>query len=105
MGAVATETADKVFLTNDNPRREDPDAILRDITSGAKRKNYVIEKDRKIAITRAMEEMKENDILLVAGKGHENYQIIGSQYIPFNDMEIVKELCYDIEKKLKSRGK
>ena len=46
----------------------------------------------------AIESMKENEVLLIAGKGHENYQIFGSQYIPFNDMEVVKDVCREMEK-------
>lgn len=99
MGRIAAEMADAIFITNDNPRREDPDAIITDILRGADSQKTVVEKDRRKAIARAIESMKENDILLVAGKGHENYQITGSQYIPFNDMEVVTQICREIEKK------
>ncbi|MCK5706952.1 MAG: UDP-N-acetylmuramoyl-L-alanyl-D-glutamate--2,6-diaminopimelate ligase [Candidatus Aureabacteria bacterium] len=93
MGKIASLNADVVFITNDNPRKEDPDAIIDEIAKGFIKKNFKIIKDRREAIQAALLSMEKNDLLIIAGKGHENYQIIGSQYIPFNDIEVVKELC------------
>lgn len=87
MGEIATQLSDYVIFTNDNPRTEDPNKILDDILSGVKNDNYEIIKDRKEAIKHGLDIMKKNDILLVLGKGHENYQIIGKEKIHLDDSE------------------
>lgn len=94
MGAIATSLADYVIVTSDNPRTEDPQKILLDIEVGIKKvgnKNYEIILDRKQAIYKALSIAKDNDIVLLAGKGHENYQIIGTQKIHFDEREIITE--------------
>ncbi|MCS7231503.1 MAG: UDP-N-acetylmuramoyl-L-alanyl-D-glutamate--2,6-diaminopimelate ligase [Elusimicrobiota bacterium] len=94
MGAIATQLADYVIVTSDNPRNEDPQRIILDIEVGIKKigkTNYEIVPDRKQAIFKALSIAGNNDIVLLAGKGHENYQIIGSEKIPFDEREIVKE--------------
>ena len=90
MGAIATRLSDFVIITSDNPRSEDPDEIIREIVSGATRRNYLAEPDRKEAIKRAVLMAEESDILLIAGKGHEEYQEIGGKRFPFNDREVVE---------------
>ncbi|MAR64653.1 MAG: UDP-N-acetylmuramoyl-L-alanyl-D-glutamate--2,6-diaminopimelate ligase [Flammeovirgaceae bacterium] len=90
MGRVAEEYSDYVIVTSDNPRNENQNDIIDDITKGFKYDNYKIEIDRKRAITNACNNLDNKSILLVAGKGHEDYQIIGENYIPHNDMEILK---------------
>jgi len=90
MGRVAEEYSDHVIITSDNPRNEDQNDIIDDITKGFKYDNYEIEIDRKKAIINACNNLDNKSILLVAGKGHEDYQIIGENYIPHNDMEILK---------------
>jgi len=90
MGRVAEEYSDYVIVTSDNPRNENQNDIIDDITKGFKYDNYKIEIDRKRAITNACNNLDNKSILLVAGKGHEDYQIIGKNYIPHNDMEILK---------------
>lgn len=100
MGSIVSSLADKIIITSDNPRDEDPLEIINDILKGIKNKNNVIiEPDREKAIIKALNDMKLNDILLIAGKGHENYQIIGNKRIFFSDKEIVK--CYFNKIKLK----
>jgi UDP-N-acetylmuramoyl-L-alanyl-D-glutamate--2,6-diaminopimelate ligase len=91
MGAIATRLSDFVIITSDNPRSENPDEIIREIETGATRRNYLTEPDRKEAIKRAVLMADKNDIVLIAGKGHEEYQEIGGKRCPFNDREVVEE--------------
>lgn len=91
MGRTACTNADRVFLTNDNPRCEDPNQIFTDILAGMKEfSNYEIVPDRAEAIGRALAAAKENDIVIVAGKGHEDYQIVGTEKRHFSDQETVR---------------
>ena len=92
MGKIATQFSDYVFFTSDNPRNENEDNILSDIIKGALRKNYEVISDRKKAIESAYLNYKKDSIILVAGKGHEKYQIIGDKSIPHDDKEILKKL-------------
>lgn len=100
MGKVAAELSDVVLITSDNPRTEDPDKIVADIlpgVAGSKPKfdgtsGYLVEVDRAKALERAVQIAAQNDIVLVAGKGHENYQIIGTVKRHFDDREILAEL-------------
>jgi UDP-N-acetylmuramoyl-L-alanyl-D-glutamate--2,6-diaminopimelate ligase len=93
MGQVADQFADCIIVTNDNPRYEDPSAIIDDIITGIrKRENLIIEPDRARAIARAIANAKAGDIILVAGKGHETYQEVAGERHRFCDSEIVKEL-------------
>lgn len=92
MGRIAVENSDYVILTNDNPRTEDPNIIMSDILEGVKQNNnYEVIFDRKEAILKGLSLLKENDILMILGKGHEDYQIIGHEKIHFSDQEIVEE--------------
>jgi UDP-N-acetylmuramoyl-L-alanyl-D-glutamate--2,6-diaminopimelate ligase len=92
MGEIAARLADVVILTNDNPRREDPKAIVADILDGiADRGDVLIELDRRAAIQKAVSAVTPNDIVLLAGKGHETVQIIGSDRLPFNDVEELRQ--------------
>lgn len=92
MGNIATDNSDFVIFTSDNPRTEDPLAILNDITKENHANNFIVIPDRKEAILRGIELMEKNDILLILGKGHENYQIIGHEKIHFDDAEIIKSV-------------
>ena len=92
MGRIASEYADFIYLTDDNPRNENENDIISDIINGVVDDNYEIEIDRKIAIKMAFQKFKTNSIILVAGKGHEKYQIIGDKSLPHDDKEIIKEL-------------
>ena len=91
MGEVATELSDYVFVTSDNPRGEDPSQIILDIEVGMRRKNkdnYQVIPDREQAIKAAIKMASKGDIILLAGKGHETYQILGEKRVHFNDAEI-----------------
>ena len=91
MGKVASSYADKIFVTSDNPRFEEPEVIISEIMEGIDNKEYVrVQPDRKIAIETAIEEARSEDIILIAGKGHENYQDICGTKQPFNDYEIAE---------------
>jgi UDP-N-acetylmuramoyl-L-alanyl-D-glutamate--2,6-diaminopimelate ligase len=93
MGAAATSTADLSILTSDNPRSEDPSSIIAQIETGAKRGGgpYVVEPDRRQAIRLAVQEARPGDVVVIAGKGHETYQEIGSWTIPFDDRSVAYE--------------
>jgi UDP-N-acetylmuramoyl-L-alanyl-D-glutamate--2,6-diaminopimelate ligase len=93
MGAIAETNADFVILTSDNPRTEDPDSILDEIEAGMKRDNRERIEDRRQAIARALEVAAPDDVVLLAGKGHENYQIRGTTKLPFDEKQIVEELA------------
>jgi UDP-N-acetylmuramoyl-L-alanyl-D-glutamate--2,6-diaminopimelate ligase len=92
MGAIAERLADRVVLTDDNPRSEDGGAIIAEIISGCKRRDIRVERDRRLAITHALEQLGTGDVLLVAGKGHEETQEINGVKHPFNDRRLVAEL-------------
>ncbi|MCC7175121.1 MAG: UDP-N-acetylmuramoyl-L-alanyl-D-glutamate--2,6-diaminopimelate ligase [Bryobacterales bacterium] len=94
MGAAAAELSDLVVLTSDNPRSEDPLAIMNDAMVGIRRHDtaFIAEPDRTAAIRRALEEAGPGDLVLVAGKGHETYQILKDRTIHFDDREVVSQL-------------
>jgi UDP-N-acetylmuramoyl-L-alanyl-D-glutamate--2,6-diaminopimelate ligase len=88
MGAIAARLADQTILTSDNPRGERPEAILDDIERGmAGAANYARIKDRRQAIARTIAEALDDDVIVIAGKGHESYQVVGDQVIHFDDRE------------------
>jgi len=93
MGRVASTLATKVYVTSDNPRNEDPQKIADNILEGIKNtSNVVVELDRKKAIQMAIDEQKENQVVVILGKGDENYQIIYDKKFPFDDREVVREI-------------
>jgi len=89
MGKIASELADRVFITSDNPRDEDPDAIIDEIVAGVQRENFEVQVNRYDAIKRALFVASRGDVVLIAGKGHEDYQIIGKERRHFDDRETV----------------
>jgi UDP-N-acetylmuramoyl-L-alanyl-D-glutamate--2,6-diaminopimelate ligase len=105
MGQIAAELSDVVVLTSDNPRTEDPLRIMADVEDGIKQiglkrildlnpqteRGYWVEKDRRAAIRIALQAARRGDLVLIAGKGHEDYQILGSQKIHFDDREVAQE--------------
>ena len=93
MGAIAESKADHVILTSDNPRTEDPERILDDIEAGMKGSNHERIEDRRSAIARALAMAAPHDLVLLAGKGHETYQIRGTTSLPFDEKIIVSELA------------
>jgi UDP-N-acetylmuramoyl-L-alanyl-D-glutamate--2,6-diaminopimelate ligase len=94
MGQTAAELSDFVVLTSDNPRSEDPLSIMNDALVGIRRTDvaHVVEPDRKAAITRAIKEARPGDIVILAGKGHETYQVLKDQTIHFDDREVAREV-------------
>jgi UDP-N-acetylmuramoyl-L-alanyl-D-glutamate--2,6-diaminopimelate ligase len=92
MGKIAEKGADCAIVTSDNPRTEDPDAIIDDIEAGMRAKDHERVTDRRAAIQRAIDIANDGDIVLLAGKGHETYQIRGTTSYPFDEKQIVKEL-------------
>lgn len=94
MGRIASNLADYVVLTNDNPRKENPDAILSEIKKGFRRdfKTYKKIPDRSRAIEESLTDRDPSDIVVIAGKGHEEYQIIGDKTFPFNDKKVVEKI-------------
>jgi UDP-N-acetylmuramoyl-L-alanyl-D-glutamate--2,6-diaminopimelate ligase len=102
MGKIAVELADRVIVTSDNPRREQPDAIIADILAGidggAKHPKVVVEPDRRAAIRVALcREARPGDIVVIAGKGHETYQLVGDQAFPFDDRTVAAEVLAECE--------
>jgi len=90
MAKIATEIADTAVLTSDNPRSEDPERILDDMVEGVKG-HYVRITDRSEAIRHAIQNAVNGDVVLIAGKGHETYQIVGDQVLDFDDREIARQ--------------
>jgi UDP-N-acetylmuramoyl-L-alanyl-D-glutamate--2,6-diaminopimelate ligase len=98
MGAVAGRLSDLILITSDNPRSEDPqriiEEVLRGITADTRRdsdQRVITIPDRRDAINKAIELARPGDLVLIAGKGHEKYQVIGSQVLPFDDVTIARE--------------
>ena len=90
MGEIATTYGDVVYVTSDNPRHEEPLLIIKDILKGCKNeKKIVIEENRELALRKAIAEIQAGDILMVLGKGHEEYQIIGDEYIEYSDKKMI----------------
>jgi len=93
MGYIAEQYADKVIVTSDNPRTENPQQIITDILAGFKSTaDVIVEPDRELAIKEAYKIATKNDVVLIAGKGHEDYQILATETIHFDDREKVREI-------------
>jgi UDP-N-acetylmuramoyl-L-alanyl-D-glutamate--2,6-diaminopimelate ligase len=98
MGAAAVAGADVVVVTSDNPRSEDPAAIISAVLSGVgpdDRRRVTVEPDRAAAIARAIDAARAGDVVVVAGKGHETTQTIGDRILPFDDREVVRRLLVE----------
>ena len=93
MGRVAGENSDLVIITSDNPRTEDPMTIIEKVEIGVKATGteYFAVSDRREAINKAISAASANDVVIIAGKGHETYQIIGNEKFHFDDREVAKE--------------
>ncbi|MGG4470420.1 UDP-N-acetylmuramoyl-L-alanyl-D-glutamate--2,6-diaminopimelate ligase [Paenibacillus alvei] len=98
MAEIACRYADHAIFTSDNPRSEDPLEILKDMVSGVSGKEYNVIADRKEAIDHAVKTAKANDVILIAGKGHETYQQIGAQTFDFDDRLVAKEAILGVKK-------
>ncbi len=91
MARAAERGADLVVVTSDNPRTEDPDAIIDEIVAGFEGRSFLRITDRRAAIGRALEEAGPGDAVLLAGKGHEDYQVVGTRKVPFDERRVVRE--------------
>lgn len=101
MGRIAVELSDYTIITSDNPRNEEPLRIIKDIKSGINelgRARFEVEEDRRLAIKLAIEKAGKGDIVVIAGKGHEQGQEIADKIIPFDDVEVVRELLGEMMK-------
>lgn len=97
MGKAAEEMADAVWVTSDNPRSEDPQSIIRQILSGMDNPGNVnVEPDREAAIRHALESAGPADTVIIAGKGHEKFQVVGDASIPFDDREVARRIASEI---------
>ncbi|MBM4054312.1 MAG: UDP-N-acetylmuramoyl-L-alanyl-D-glutamate--2,6-diaminopimelate ligase [Planctomycetes bacterium] len=93
MGHIAEKYSDLFWITNDNPRSEDPAGIINEIQKGIRGNScYKVQQDRKVAIEEALSEAKKGDVVVIAGKGHERCQILKHTVIPFDDREVVKQV-------------
>jgi UDP-N-acetylmuramoyl-L-alanyl-D-glutamate--2,6-diaminopimelate ligase len=90
MGRIAADLADLAIVTSDNPRSEDPTAIIEEVVAGAPDR-LEVEPDRGAAIARAVEAAEPGDVVVIAGKGHEQGQEIGGRVLPFDDREVARE--------------
>ncbi|ADU30853.1 UDP-N-acetylmuramoyl-L-alanyl-D-glutamate--2,6-diaminopimelate ligase [Evansella cellulosilytica] len=98
MAAIAEELSDFVYLTSDNPRSEDPVSILKDMESGMKGSSYKVIVERRDAIYEAIRQAKKDEVILIAGKGHETYQTIGKENHFFDDRLVAKEAVEECQK-------
>jgi UDP-N-acetylmuramoyl-L-alanyl-D-glutamate--2,6-diaminopimelate ligase len=89
MGRIAAEGADLAIVSSDNPRTEDPDAIIDDVVAGMGNVPFVRLADRREAIAHAIDSARPGDTVLLAGKGHETYQVVGTEKLPFDERTIV----------------
>ena len=96
MGKIAGELADFVVITSDNPRTENPLAIIKMVEEGAKESTapYIVVENRRDAIKYAIENAKKDDVIILAGKGHETYQILNEGTIHFDEREVVREILF-----------
>ena len=104
MGKIATRLADLTIVTSDNPRSEDPEAIIGQIVSDLDPTRYEIVPDRREAIARALEVSGPGDVVALLGKGHETYQIEGDLRVPFDEAKIVAQLSGSGESMRGGRG-
>ena len=96
MGNIAENIADFCIVTSDNPRFEDPYAIIEGITAGMKKDNHIVVEDRRAAIRYAIELVQPGDVILLAGKGHEDYQEIKGVHYPFDEKVVVGEILDEL---------
>ncbi|MFA5090136.1 MAG: UDP-N-acetylmuramoyl-L-alanyl-D-glutamate--2,6-diaminopimelate ligase [Candidatus Omnitrophota bacterium] len=97
MGRVVSELADYAVITNDNPRSDDPQDIVNDILTGIKKDNYCVILDRREAISHAFSLAKAGDVVLIAGKGHEDYQLMQEKKVHFDDREVARECLKSVK--------
>lgn len=96
MGEIAASLSDIAIVTSDNPRTEEPGDIIKDILAGIKVSNYIVDENRREAIKEAIKIAKKDDVIVVAGKGHEDYQILKDKTIHFDEREIIAEIIKEL---------
>lgn len=98
MGEVAGRLSDLAVLTSDNPRGEDPIMIMNDVLVGLQRtgRAYIAEVNREVAIRKALAEAREGDVVILAGKGHETYQLLKDRTVPFDDRQVAREVLHEL---------
>ncbi len=101
MGRIASELSDHVIVTTDDIHHEKPDAIIQDITSGISKKNFETIPDRREAIAKGLREVQDGDYLVIAGRGHEKFQYVGDEKVPFLDREVLIEEAGKAELRIK----
>ncbi len=104
MARIAEQFADQVVVTTDNPRSEAPSAIINDIIAGFSGEQYRVEEDRKRAIVSAIDQAKSGDVIVVAGKGHEKYQLVGAETFFFDDVAVAASALQSRQMSLSQRG-
>jgi UDP-N-acetylmuramoyl-L-alanyl-D-glutamate--2,6-diaminopimelate ligase len=97
MGQVAAKYADYIYVTSDNPRSEDPQRIIDEILPGVGTAPHAVRADRKAAIDEAVRSAHPGDVVVIAGKGHETYQIVGSEVLPFDDLAVARDALRERE--------
>ncbi|AGX43703.1 UDP-N-acetylmuramoyl-L-alanyl-D-glutamate--2,6-diaminopimelate ligase [Clostridium saccharobutylicum] len=97
MGKIGVDIADTAIITSDNPRSEEPMAIIKDIEAGIDKDNYIVIENRKEAIKKAIDIASKDDVIVIAGKGHETYQILKDKTIHFDEREVIKEILDSME--------
>jgi UDP-N-acetylmuramoyl-L-alanyl-D-glutamate--2,6-diaminopimelate ligase len=100
MAQAAVEFSDAVIVTSDNPRTEDPWRIIEDILEGVDedaRRRVLVEPDRRMAIYAALAGAGEGDVVLIAGKGHEDYQLVGRERLHFDDVEVALQAAAELK--------
>ena len=96
MGKISIDIADITVVTSDNPRSEEPMDIIKDIEAGLNKNNYIVIENRREAIKKAINIAKKGDVIVIAGKGHETYQILKNETIHFDEREVVKEILESV---------
>jgi UDP-N-acetylmuramoyl-L-alanyl-D-glutamate--2,6-diaminopimelate ligase len=102
MGKIATQFSDEAIITSDNPRNEDPYVIINEIVSGAG-VNHLVEENREAAINRALHGARKGDVVLIAGKGHEVYQEIGTKKFHFSDVKAVQLILQELTNRVQEQ--
>lgn len=96
MGKIGSELSNVAIITSDNPRTEEPDKIIGDVVAGIVKDNYMVITDRREGIKKAMEIAKKGDVIVVAGKGHEDYQVLKDGTIHFDEREVIAEIVKEL---------
>lgn len=96
MGKIGSDLSDVAIVTSDNPRTEDPLQIIDDVVAGIQKDNYLVIENRREAIKKAMEEAMPHDVVVVAGKGHEDYQVLKEKTIHFDEREIIADIIDEL---------